>query len=436
MSLSRTVRCALLAGAAGVVALQHAAAQTGAAGAAQAAEAVARAAMAAMDAAKYDSVAALVDPRLLAGMRAQAVQGERARRRYEARQDSLARGLVAPRRGEYSELAPDGKPVPAEVRTYLAAERQRMRARFPNTLEFQYGVSTLEELEALTPAALFAHELATRDPAHAAANARRMNALFRASGARNSAARDSAGHDATPPDSAAAARRVREQAAADSVAAAAARVERRVLGSVVANDSTVYVTYEVRLPGLTAAASPCNDPCGRARRRSPLDSALRLIQTTALPLDRPALVIVRRTPAGWRLSGGRNDYSLFLNEGFGGMVSLGPVNADSMRASQARELRRQAVRWAGGAGRAAFVGPAARGGGRVDSTAAPDRLVLTYRGASVVVPAAAVEELSPMLMMWAWLREQEPGASQPSPAPAARGRRPAAGGTTRPSTGR
>jgi hypothetical protein len=106
-----------------------------------------------MHAGRYDSVAALVDPRLPDARRADAVRSERARRAYEAREDSVLRGLASARPGRVPG-APEGAEPPAAVRAWLAADRERLRAQMPDAPAWRDGVSTLAELEALGAAAL------------------------------------------------------------------------------------------------------------------------------------------------------------------------------------------------------------------------------------------------------------------------------------------
>ena len=376
----------------------------------QAATAVARAAIDALAAGRYDSVAALVDPRLLAEQRASAIAMERSRRSWEAREDSVERGLVRPGVREASQMDADPPPS-AEVRAYLVAQRARQRAAMPNLLELEYGVTSAEALEALTPAALFASALYARSPEG-------RDAWQWQRGARQAGARPGMAPPPSPPP--------------DSAAAAARRPVRRIVGVAAANDSTVYVTYEVARPApLPPAGWAGRDPCADSAARRVPSVLTGIIEQMgpAVPAEqpRPALLVVRRTDAGWRLASARNDPDLFRgDEGVVSWSAPSPTPDSARVAQHLAELRRQVVTWAGGAGRAVLAAPRAgrgarRGAAGADSTALPDRLVLTQEGQRIEVPTAESGDLAMLLVAWHTLRAQAQAAAAtggPTAAPA------------------
>lgn len=188
---------------------------------APAAEAVVRQAFAAMEARRWHDVAALVHPEALRRSRAHEI--ESARWRDDAR------------------FRPHRDPAMPEAVARWFEEQARKHAESSRShLEWQYGVRSRAELEALSAEEMMARRLRSQDPEE----------ILR--------------------------RQLRErgrEAVLDSMPERPTLLRRTVVGAVMEDDSTAHVVYNLTAPG---------------------DTGMHV-------LDRIALVTVRRSPAGWRL---------------------------------------------------------------------------------------------------------------------------------------
>ncbi len=234
--------------------------------------------------------------------------------------------------------------MPEAVAQWLEERTRRNEATGGSILERQFGVRTSAELEALTEEELFARWLRMRDPAEM---------MLRELQARG------------------------QPVPMDSVAAFAPRRVRTVIGSVVQDDSTVLVVY-----------GPAMQMDGD---RQP---------------EHPAIVTVRRTPAGWRLWSGERDHG-FLGES---SFSLGFEVVDEERLLA--EAKDNVVSWPAGAVPAGRAFVAGYPGG----TRPPRALVVEVAGANgaparVEIPASVFEQvMEELLMPWIGLEEEPPQA--------------------------
>lgn len=220
------------------------------------AEAVVRRAFEAVDERRWSDVVALVHPEAV--------------RRLHASELQTARLLE--RRGP--ELYRDPE-MPEEVARWYEERSRKHREELGSPVRARYGVESLAELEALSPAELMARWLQGRDPRESML--RHLHARGRAE-------------------------------VADSVVARFPVPARNVVGAVAQDDSTVQVVYTVRMPG---------DTC----------------RTAAV---QPALATVRRSPAGWRLWASERDHT-FLDGGSFGWSLVELEEEREARLARARE---------------------------------------------------------------------------------------------------
>ncbi|HEX8273400.1 MAG TPA: hypothetical protein VF615_12225 [Longimicrobiaceae bacterium] len=241
--------------------------------------------------------------------------------------------------------------MPEEVAQWYEERSRKSAAAYGAHLERELGVRTAAELEALSAEELFTRWLRSRDP---------MEMMLR----------ELSTHGRPVP--------------VDSVAAHVPRQVRSVVGSVVQDDSTVLVVY---------------------------NAAMKM--DTVSDMERPALVTLRRSPAGWRLWSGERDYNFLGDTDF--TVSVG-VELDEDTEKRLNEAKDEVVTWPAGAvpaGRAFITGYP--GGMRP-----PRALVVETAGPGgapvrVEVPVSAFEALMDRLLMpWTGL-EEEPAQAPARP---------------------
>ena len=234
--------------------------------------------------------------------------------------------------------------MPEAVAQWYEERSRRSAAAHGSHLERELGVRTAAEMEALSAEELFTRWLRSRDPVEMTA-------------------RELSAHGKPVP--------------VDSVAAHVPRPVRSVVGSVVQDDSTVLVVYNAAMKMDTL-----RDP------------------------ERPALVTVRRSPAGWRLWSGERDYNFLGDTDF--VVSVG-VELDEDTEKRLITAKDEVVTWPAGAvpaGRAFVTGYP--GGMRP-----PRALVVEAAGpggtpARVEVPASAFDALmNRLLAPWLGLEEEQ-----------------------------
>lgn len=214
----------------------------GGGGAAAGAEAVVRAAFEGIEAMRWEAVAALVHPEALARFRAWQV--ERAR----SEEGGRAEGPQGRDRG-----------MPPEVVAWFEAQQKKQDEYWekygPRLSHSFAGVETIEQLETLSAAELFARHLQASDPREQFLRGARLEGKEPAIAG------------------------MEKELMVD---------QRVVTGSVVEDDSTVQVVY-------------------RTRSRLKLEGDAR----------RAAVVTVRRTPEGWRILPGSSDHDLFERTPYG-----------------------------------------------------------------------------------------------------------------------
>ncbi len=259
------------------------------------------------------------------------------------------REIESARTMERIDRTPYVDPEMPEVVARWHAERARTHAATHGSmLERQYRVRTAAELAALTAEELFTRWLRAHDP---------LDEIRRAV---------EAGDLKIPADSIASIR-VPKQV-------------RSVIGSVVQDDSTVLVAYQAGIQ-----------------------------MDTVRDMERPALLMVRRTPAGWRLWSNERDSPFLDHSAF----SFGISDPESLE-ERLNEVQDHVVSWPAGAvpaGRAFVTGYP--GGARP-----PRALVVEVQEpggspARVEIPASVFEEvMEKLLMPWLGL-EEESAAERP-----------------------
>lgn len=241
--------------------------------------------------------------------------------------------------------------MPEAVARWYEERSRRSAAEYGSHLERELGVRTAAEIEALTAEELFTRWLRAHDPAEMML--RELNAQGR-------------------------------RIPVDSVAALVPRRVRSVVGSVVQDDSTVLVVYSTAMK-----------------------------MDTLSDLERPALVTVRRSPAGWRLWSGERDHHFLGDTEFS--VSVG-VELDEDTEKRLVAAKDEVVAWPAGAAPAgrAFVT------GYPGGLRPPRALVVETAGPGgtptrVEIPASVFEALMERLLMpWVGL-EEEPAQAPARP---------------------